>query len=75
MVWVATPLALRVAVPNTFPPFLKVTVPTGVPPAEVTCTVKVTLWCHDDGFTEDVTVEVVAALCTTCESAGEVLLA
>ena len=44
IVCVAMPLAFRVAVPSTTAPFLKVTVPAGVPTLEVTFAVKVTVW-------------------------------
>src|SRR5579872_4105966 len=75
VVKVATPLPFRVPLPITVVPFLKLTVPAGVPPAEATVAVKVTSWCQDDGLTEDVTVVVVPLLFTTCDSAGDVLLA
>ena len=45
----ATP-PLRVALPIDLLPFLKVTVPVGVGPAEVTVAVKVTVWPYFDGF-------------------------
>jgi len=67
VVSVATPLPFSVPVPRTAAPFLKVTVPEGTPPkAPWTVAVKVTAWCHEDGFAEDVTVVVDAALLTTC---------
>jgi hypothetical protein len=69
---VALPL-LSVPVPSVVEPFLKVTVPVGVPPLEVTLAVKVTDWPDFDGFREEVTeVEVVACL-TVCVSTAEVL--
>lgn len=71
---VALPL-LSVTVPSVEEPFLKVTVPAGVPPLEVTAAVKVTDWPDVDGLREEVSEVVVLALLTVCVSTGEVLLA
>ena len=66
-------LLLNVPVPNVVEPALKVTVPVGVPPDEVTVAVKVTDWPKVDGFTDDVSdVEVLAAF-TVWVRTGEVL--
>ena len=70
---VATPLEFSVEVPITVAPFLKVTVPVGMRPPDVTFAVKVTVWWNDDGFTDDVTVDDVFLLRTTCERAPDVL--
>src|SRR5436305_263964 len=47
---VACPAAFRVAVPRVLFLSLKVTVPVGTPPPEVTVAVKVTGWLKTDGF-------------------------
>src|SRR4051812_8026039 len=39
--------------PSVVPPFLKVTVPVGVPPADKTLAVNVTVWATTDGFGDD----------------------
>jgi hypothetical protein len=69
---VALPL-LSVLVPSVVEPFLKVTVPVGVPPLDVTVAVKVTDWPDFDGFREEVTEVEVVALFTVCVSTDEVL--
>jgi hypothetical protein len=66
---------LRFCVPNVAFPFLKVTVPPGVPPeADVTLAVNVTLCPKLDGFALDVTVDVVAYLLTVSVSVADVLV-
>lgn len=72
MLNVALPL-LSVPVPNVVEPFLKVTVPVGVPPLEVTVAVKVTDWPEVDGLREEVSEVELLALLTVWVSAGEVL--
>ena len=70
---VAVP-AVTVPVPIAVAPSLKVTVPVTVPVAVVlTVAVKVTDWPTTDGFDEETTAAVVAALFTTWLNAGEVL--
>ena len=67
VVKVAWPVPSRVEVPKVVLPSLKVTVPVGVPPLEVTAAVKVTDWLNTEGLAEELTVVVVAkALCTVC---------
>lgn len=69
---VALPL-LSVPVPSVVEPSLKVTVPVGVPPLDVTVAVNFTEAPNVDGFSEDATeVELVAAF-TVCVSTAEVL--
>lgn len=69
---VALPL-LSVPVPSVVELSLKVTVPVGVPPDDVTVAVKVTDSPKVDGFTDEATeVELVAAL-TVCVNAADVL--
>ena len=64
---------LSVPVPSVVELSLKVTVPVGVPPLDVTVAVKVTDWPDVDGFLDEATeVEVVATL-TVCVSADDVL--
>jgi hypothetical protein len=58
LVYLARP-PLNVPVPIVDPPSLKVTVPVGVPPEEVTVAVKTTLCAYTDGFAEEATVVVV----------------
>ncbi len=71
---VACPLPLRVPVPITVLPSLKVTVPVGVPVvADVTVAVKVTACPKVDGFGIEVTLVVVLALFTVCFSTDDVL--
>ena len=77
---VATPEAFVVPVPIVVPPSLKVTVsPAGIVPApgatEATVAVKVTDWPNTEGLAEEVSVVVVLAWLTTCETAVEVLVA
>jgi hypothetical protein len=74
LVTVTTPLLFSVSVPRTVVPFLKVTVPVGVPDVEdFTLAVIVTLWPTLDGLTEETTDVEVAALATFCINTGEVL--
>ena len=66
--------ALSVAVPSTVAPFLKVTVPVGIPEVEeVTLAVNVTDWLYEDGLMELVSVALLAALFTVWTRVGEVL--
>jgi len=68
----APPLILLV--PRTVVPFLKVTVPVGVPDdVEVTVAVNLTYWPNSAGFKEETNV-VVVAFSTTCVTADEVLV-
>jgi len=53
-------------------PSLNATVPVGVPPAEVTVAVNVTVSPYVEGFGDDVSVVVVVAL-TVCDTGAEVL--
>ena len=56
---------LSVPVPRVEEPFLKVTVPVGVPSCEPTVAVNMTLWPKADGFSDEATeVEVGAGLVT-----------
>lgn len=65
----------RVPVPSVVDPFLKVTVPVGVPPnAGVTVAVKVTDWPYCEGFFEEARVVVVLALLTVWARGAEVLV-
>ena len=66
----ATP-AFRVPVPSVTAPSLNVTVPVAVVGAIVA--VRVTLCARADGFRDDASVSVVAALFTVCVTADEVL--
>src|SRR2546427_6177239 len=62
VVKVATPLPFKVCGDPMFvPSALNCTVPVGVPAAEVTVAVKVTLWLKFEGLTEEDTAVVVAA--------------
>ena len=71
---VACPEASSVLEPKLFDPFLNVTVPVGVPPAEeLTEAVKLTICPLLDGFSEDVKLVVVGFFCTTCIIDVEVL--
>ena len=73
VVKVAVPLT-SVAFPRLAVPFIKVTVPPGVPALApvVTVAVNVTAWPNVDGFGEEpVMVEVVAALFTVCTTEPE----
>jgi hypothetical protein len=54
-------------------PFLKVTVPAGVPPEEVTFAVKVTAWSKEEGFTDALSTVAETALLTVSVSAAELL--
>jgi len=72
----ATPALFSVPVPMLVEPFLKVTVPVGVDPvAAATSAMKVTADPWVEGFNVEVSVVVVVARSTTCESAAEVLVA
>ena len=65
---------LSVPVPSVVAPSLKVTVPVGVPEvAGFTVAVKVTDWPNPDGFMEEATEVVEAALFTVCVKTDEVL--
>jgi hypothetical protein len=66
---------LRVAVPNTVVRFWNVTVPVGVPLAELTVAVNVTAWPDVEGLGEEVSVVVLAIFFTTWLKFGEVLVA
>ena len=69
----ATP-ALNVALPSVVLPLLKVTVPVGVPPyLPVTVAVKVTELPVLEGFAEEASVVVVAAVLTTWLTTLDVL--
>jgi hypothetical protein len=68
----ATP-PLSVPVPMVVDPFLKVTVPAGVPPEDVTFAVKVTAWSKDEGFTEALSAVAEVALFMVSVSAAELL--
>lgn len=73
---VALPEVLSVCVPSEVEPSKKVTEPLGVPAPgafAVMVAVKVTLWPKADGFSEDVTADVVESLLTTCDSGADVL--
>ena len=72
---VATPVLLSVPVPSTVAPDLKVTVPVGVPAAEVMVAVKVTACPETDGFCDELMDAAVGALLTFCATTGEVLAA
>jgi hypothetical protein len=67
----ATPFT-SVGLPRTAVPFLKVTFPFGVPPADVTVALKVTDWPKVEGFRLDESAVAVGA-CTTWVSAEELL--
>ena len=69
---VATPEPLRATVPSTVAPSENVTLPAGVPPAEVTVAVKVTDCPEVDGLSDDVSAVEVEAV-TFCASALELL--
>ena len=69
---VATPLELRVAEPRTVVPSMKVTVPLGVPEVELAVAVRTVLAFTLTGFTELVSVRVVAKVWTTSFSTEEV---
>jgi hypothetical protein len=69
----AFPLA-SMPVPNVIVPFLKVTVPVGVPDVEeFTVAVNVTLWPTPEGLTDDTTDVEVAAFFTTSVNTGDTL--
>jgi hypothetical protein len=60
--------------PSVIVPFLKVTLPVGVPPTEVTVAVKVTAAPNVEGFKDDVSAVEVVACFTVCVSTEEVLV-
>jgi hypothetical protein len=62
-----------VPVPNAAEPFLNVTVPVGVGPAELTVTVKVTDWPYVEGFSPELTVVAVVFLFTLWLTTADVL--
>jgi hypothetical protein len=68
--------AVKVPVPRVVvPPSRKVTVPVGVPGDElVTVAVKVTLWPKSDGFSDEVSVVVVAGEFTVWVKTADVLV-
>src|SRR5271169_6059401 len=71
------PEPFSVAVPNTFVPSSKVTVPVGVPEPgafAVTVVVNVIDWPKSDGLTEDATVVLLASWLTVWLTADDVLL-
>jgi len=70
----ALPL-LSVPVPRVVEPSLKVTVPMGVPPPDVTVAVKVTAAPSVDGFREEANAVELVACFTVCVSTDEVLVA
>ncbi len=59
---VATPEPFRVPVPRVAAPSLNVTVPVGVPPAELTVAVNVTIWPKTEGWADEVSAVVVVAV-------------
>ena len=65
--------ALNVRVPRIVAPSLNVTVPLGTPAVEVTCTVKVMFLPKGEGFADETSVVLVAALLTIWVSAEELL--
>jgi len=74
---VAVPAADSGLVPIVIVPFRNVTVPVGVPApgaTTVTVAVKLTLCPTADGFGDEVTLVLVLALFTTCETAALVLV-
>jgi len=66
---------LSVPPPKFEDPFLKVAVPVGVPPVDVTMAVKVTACPDVDGFRDEPSAVELVACSTVCSSAEEVLLA
>ena len=67
--------ALIVAVPRVAVPFLKVTVPLGVPEAAaLTVAVNVTSSPDTDGFTEEASVTDDPSLLTVCDNSKDVLV-
>jgi hypothetical protein len=70
---VAIPAPLSGLLPNVNPPVnMKVTVPVGVPAADVTAAVYVTAWPKVDGFCEEANVVEVSAAVTACTSKFDV---
>ena len=75
---VALPLARVTAEPKLVPSILNCTVPVGVPePGDTgaTVAVNVTDWSATDGFSDEVTVVVVLAWFTVCDTPVDVLVA
>lgn len=70
---VALPDPSRVAMPRVVVPSRKITIPVGVPFAEVTAQVKVTGLPKIDGLVEEAIAAAVGAGCTVWVSTGEVL--
>src|SRR5437868_15219895 len=68
-------LANVTGLPRFTPPSWNCTVPLGVPPETATVAVKLTLWPKNDGFSDDASEVVVAALFTLNPAALLVLLA
>ena len=69
---VAPPLVLSAPWPMLVPPSEKITTPVGLTePLPVTVVVKLTLWPHTDGLTEDAISVVLLALLTVCATAVE----
>ena len=64
---------LKLAVPSVAAPSRNVTVPDGVPAAELTVAVNVTDWPNSDGFTEELTVVELFALLTVWVMGADVL--
>ena len=65
---IACPVPSRFDVPRVDVPFLKVTVPVGVPVFDVTLAVNVTDWLKTDGLAEELAVVAVAE--TTCTTSA-----
>ena len=68
----ALPL-LSVPVPRVVAPFLKVTVPVGVPAPDLTVAVNLTAAPNVDGFKEEATELALVACFTVCASTGDLL--
>ena len=64
---------LSAPVPSVVVPSLKVTVPVGVPPVEVTVAVKVTAAPKVDGFRDEASEVELLACFTVCVNTAEVL--
>jgi hypothetical protein len=71
--YVATP-PVSVTVASLVVPFINVTVPVGVPAAELTIALNVTVWPKADGFWNVWSISTGGALFTTSFSAAELLL-
>ena len=70
---VALPL-LSVPEPSVVVAFLKVTLPLGVPPVEVTVAAKVTAAPNVEGFKDELSAMELVACLTVCVSTEEVLV-